>query len=49
MKMTSPNGKTLIDAHPDSVEYLLSKGWKEEAAPSPKKEKLKSSSKKEEE
>ena len=43
MKMTSPNGKTLIDAHPDSVEYLLSKGWKEEAIPS--KDKVKSSSK----
>jgi|TARA_R100000234_G_C4951264_1_gene157445 hypothetical protein len=49
MKLISPNGKSSIDAHPDSVEYLLSKGWKEEAAPSPKKEKLKSSSKKDEE
>tara|TARA_R100001440_G_scaffold10369_1_gene18927 strand:+ start:1724 stop:1873 length:150 start_codon:yes stop_codon:yes gene_type:complete len=49
MKLISPNGKSSIDAHPDSVEYLLSKGWKEEAALSPKKEKLKSSSKKDEE
>ena len=49
MEMTSPNGKTKIYAHPDSVEYLLSKGWKEEATPSLKKEKLKSSSKKDEE
>ena len=49
MKLISPNGKSSIDAHPDSVEYLKSKGWKEEATPSPKKEKLKSSSKKDEE
>jgi hypothetical protein len=41
--MISPNGKTTINAHPDSVEYLLSKGWKEEATQS--KDKLKSSSK----
>ena len=39
MKMISPNGKSSIDAHPDSVEYLKEKGWKEEAAP------IKSSSK----
>ena len=31
MKMISPNGKSSIDAHPDSVEYLKEKGWKEEA------------------
>ena len=43
MKLISPNGKTSIDAHPDNVEYLLSKGWKEEATPS--KDKVKSSSK----
>jgi len=43
MKLISPNGKSSIDAHPDSVEYLLSKGWKEEAIPS--KDKPKSSSK----
>lgn len=43
MKLISPNGKSSIDAHPDSVEYLLSKGWKEEAIPS--KDKVKSSSK----
>ena len=43
MKMISPNGKSSIDAHPDSVEYLKSKGWKEEAIPS--KDKPKSSSK----
>lgn len=43
MKLVSPNGKTTIDAQPDSVEYLKSKGWKEEATPS--KDKLKSSSK----
>jgi|TARA_B100001093_G_C26849647_1_gene1024499 hypothetical protein len=40
MKMISPNGKSSIDAHPDSVEYLKEKGWKEEAA-----HKIKSSSK----
>ena len=43
MKLISPNGKSSIDAHPDSVEYLKSKGWKEEAIPS--KDKVKSSSK----
>tara|TARA_B100001093_G_C26859419_1_gene1029180 strand:+ start:8245 stop:8391 length:147 start_codon:yes stop_codon:yes gene_type:complete len=43
MKLISPNGKTTIDAHPNSVEHLKSKGWKEEATPS--KDKLKSSSK----
>lgn len=43
MKMTSPNGKTTIYAHPSSVEYLLSKGWKEGAILS--KDKVKSSSK----
>ena len=43
MEMTSPNGKTKIYAHPDSAEYLLSKGWKEGAIPS--KDKVKSSSK----
>ena len=47
MKMISPNGKSFIDAHPDSVEHLLKKGWKEEAAPS--QDKPKSSSKKENE
>jgi|TARA_R100000084_G_C4612722_1_gene128971 hypothetical protein len=49
MKLISPNGKNTINAHPDSVEYLLKKGWKEEATLSPKKEKLKSSSKENEE
>ena len=43
MKLVSPNGKTIIDAQPDKVEYLKSKGWKEEATPS--KDKSKSSSK----
>ena len=43
MKLISPNGKSSKDAHPDSVEYLKSKGWKEEATQS--KDKLKSSSK----
>ena len=47
MKMISPNGKTSIDAPPDSVEYLKEKGWKEEAIPS--KDKPKSSSKQNEE
>jgi hypothetical protein len=43
MKMISPNGKTTIDAHPTSIEWLQSQGWKEEAAPA--KAKNKSSSK----
>tara|TARA_B100000900_G_C20207852_1_gene564582 strand:- start:189 stop:341 length:153 start_codon:yes stop_codon:yes gene_type:complete len=43
MKMISPNGKSSIDAQPDSVEYLKKKGWKEEAIPS--KDKVKPSSK----
>ena len=43
MKMISPNGKSSIEAHPDSVEYLLSKGWKDESITS--KDKPKSSSK----
>ena len=43
MKLISPNGKSSIEAHPDSVKYLLSKGWKDEAIPS--KDKVKSSSK----
>ena len=46
MKLFSPDGKTSIDAHPSKVESLLKKGWKEEATPSLKKEKHKSSSKK---
>ena len=41
MKMISPNGKSSIDAHTTSVEYLKEKGWKEEAAQT-----IKSSSKK---
>ena len=42
MRLISPDGNITIVAHPDSVEHLLKKGWKEEAA----QKSIKSSSKK---
>ena len=28
MKLTSPDGKVVVDAHPSQVESMLAKGWK---------------------
>jgi hypothetical protein len=44
MKMISPDGKVLIEAHLSKVESLLNMGWKEEAVHS--QDKIKPSSKK---
>lgn len=33
-KLYSPNGQDSIEAHPDRVEYLISKGWTEEKSKS---------------
>jgi hypothetical protein len=37
IKMTSPNGQSEIEAHPDRVQNLIDNGWKESAKAKPAK------------